>query len=122
MELFDDIKERFLDFIHENSKLTASIVGLFILLFVSAVFVIIIHSNKHTVERALLEETFKKGEDFFPPSQDSLTDDYYFSRITSENWSDSERDKWFTVPDEKNIKELGEANNRISNKILEAAP
>ena len=51
-----------------------------------------------------------------------MTDDYYFSRVTGEKWSNEERNRWFTIPDESNLYKLGEANDAISDAILEAAP
>ena len=45
-----------------------------------------------------------------------------FSRTTEEKWSQEETDKWFTVPTEKEIENLSNANDKIINSIVEAAP
>ncbi|MCR5623563.1 MAG: hypothetical protein K6G18_17125 [Treponema sp.] len=121
MELFDDAKERIRSFIEENSKLTATVIALFVLLVLGGLFALMF-GGRIRAKKKLPAEDFTKREDFFPPQQASLTDDYYFSRVTGEKWSNEERDRWFTVPDEQNIKKLGEANDAISDKILEAAP
>lgn len=121
MKLFDEAKERIRNFIEENSKLTATVIALFVLLVVLGLFALMF-GGRIRAKKALPAEDFTKREEFFPPQQAALTDDYYFSRVTGEKWSNEERDRWFTLPDEQNLKKLGEANDDISDKILEAAP
>ncbi len=122
MDLFDNAKERIRIFVEENSKLTATVIGLFVLLVVGALFALAFQGGKDKQKKKLPEEHFVKREEFFPPQQASLTDDYYFSRVTGEKWSNEERNRWFTIPDESNLNRLGEANDAISDAILEAAP
>lgn len=121
MELFDDAKEKIRIFIEENSKLTATVIALFVLLVVLGLFALAF-GGRIRAKKKLPAENFTKREEFFPPQQAALTDDYYFSRVTGEKWSNEERDRWFTLPDEQNLKKLGEANDSISDTILEAAP
>lgn len=61
-------------------------------------------------------------EDFFPPKEDSLTEDYYFSREQNATWSKDEFDRWFSVPSKENVEALGKSNEKIANEILGAAP
>ncbi len=122
-EILENIKENVKDFVKENSKLTIAIISLFVFLCISAVFVLIFHGkSKNSKKIELPKETFTKREEFIQPSQPSLTNDYYFSRITEESWTDEEADRWFSIPNESNIDELGKANDIIINKITEAAP
>ena len=121
MELIDSVRERIRTFVEENSKLTATIIALLVLLAVGGLFALVFQGSRRPGKK-LPTENFTKREEFFPPQQAALTDDYYFSRVTGEKWSNEERDRWFTVPDESNLKKLGEANDAISDKILEAAP
>ena len=122
MDLFDNAKERIRTFVEENSKLTATVIGLFVLLVIGGLFALVFGGGRIRKQKALPAENFIKREEFFPPQQASMTDEYYFSRITGEKWSNEERDRWFTVPDESNLHKLGEANDAISDAILEAAP
>ena len=122
MDLFDNVQERIRTFVEENSKLTATVIGLFILLVVGGLFALVFGGGRVRKQKALPAENFVKREEFFPPQQASMTDDYYFSRVTGEKWSNEERNRWFTVPDESNLYKLGEANDAISDAILEAAP
>ena len=65
---------------------------------------------------------FSAVEDFFPPKEDSLTEDYYFSREQNATWSKDEFDRWFSVPSKENVEALGKSNEKIANEILGAAP
>ncbi len=122
MEVFESAKEKIRTFVEENSKLTATVIALFVLLVVGGLFALAFQGGRGKKAKKLPVEDFTKREDFFPPQQASLTDDYYFSRVSGEKWSNEERDRWFTVPDESNLKKLGEANDAITDTILEAAP
>ena len=52
----------------------------------------------------------------------TLTEDYYFSRVTDDKWDAEETDRWFSRPDTSNINELGNANNALVDELLGAAP
>ena len=122
MEAFDSAKEKIQTFIEENSRLTATVIALFVLLVLGGLLALAFQRSRDKKPRTLPREDFTKREEFFPPQQAALTDDYYFSRVSGEKWSNEERDRWFTVPDESNLKKLGEANDAITDTILEAAP
>ncbi|HBG66873.1 MAG TPA: hypothetical protein DDW78_10430 [Treponema sp.] len=124
MELIDNVKDSIQNFIEENSKLTAAIIAIFLLLIVSGTAVLLLRGKTGTGGRSvrLPPETFTETEEFLKPEQVNLTEDYYFSRISPDNWSDAERERWFTPPDEQNMQELGKANDKIIDTILEAAP
>lgn len=87
MELFDNAKERIRAFIEENSKLTATVIALFVLLVLGGLFALIF-GGRIRPKKKLPAENFTKREEFFPPQQAALTDDYYFSRVTGEKWRD----------------------------------
>ncbi len=122
MEVFESAKEKIRTFVEENSKLTATVIAVFVFLVLGGLFALVFQGGRSKKIKKLPDENFIKREDFFPPQQASLTDEYYFSRISGEKWSNEERDRWFTVPDESNLKKLGEANEAITDTILEAAP
>lgn len=124
-EVIENIKEKVKDFIENNTKLTVTLVSIFIFLCVSGTLVSIFHRGSNSKTKAkinLPKENFTLRGDFFTPSEVSLTDDYYFSRQTEEKWSETEIDRWFTTPNEESLKKLGEANDGIAKKITEAAP
>ena len=65
---------------------------------------------------------FSAVEDFFKPKKENLTEEYYFTREQSSQWTDEEFDRWFTVPTNETVEELGKANNKVTEEILGAAP
>ena len=123
MNFFEIIKENLQNFLRENTKITA---GITILLVALAVFAFAsgIFQEKKKQETFVFPEQipFSAVEDFFPPKEDSLTEDYYFSREQNSTWSKDEFDRWFSVPSKENVEALGKSNEKIANEILGAAP
>lgn len=123
MNFFEIVKENLQNFLRENTKITA---GITILLVVLAVFAFAsgIFQEKKKQEIFVFPEQipFSAVEDFFPPKDDSLTEDYYFSREQNSTWSKDEFDRWFSVPSKENVEALGKSNEKIANEILGAAP
>lgn len=123
MNFFEIVKENLQNFLRENTKITA---GITILLVVLAVFAFAsgIFQEKKKQEIFVFPEQipFSTVEDFFPPKGDSLTEDYYFSREQNSTWSKDEFDRWFSVPSKENVEALGKSNEKIANEILGAAP
>ncbi len=123
MNFFKIVKENLQNFLRENTKIT---VGITILLVALAVFAFAsgIFQEKKKQEIFVFPEQipFSAVEDFFPPKEDSLTEDYYFSREQNSTWSKDEFDRWFSVPSKENVEALGKSNEKIANEILGAAP
>ncbi|MGN0755366.1 hypothetical protein [uncultured Treponema sp.] len=123
MNFFEIVKENLQNFLRANTKITA---GITILLVVLAVFAFAsgIFQEKKKQEIFVFPEQipFSAVEDFFPPKDDSLTEDYYFSREQNSTWSKDEFDRWFSVPSKENVEALGKSNEKIANEILGAAP
>lgn len=123
MNFFEIVKENLQNFLRENTKITA---GITILLVVLAVFAFVsgIFQEKKKQEIFVFPEQipFSAVEDFFPPKDDSLTEDYYFSREQNSTWSKDEFYRWFSVPSKENVEALGKSNEKIANEILGAAP
>lgn len=124
MEIIDNIKANAEDFIEKNSKLTVAIICILIFLSLTAIFILLgsIGNGKPVKKIELPEEVFSKKEEFLPPADIKMTEDYYFSRITEDTWSDEELNRWFSVPNDSNMKALEDANDTLINKITEAAP
>ena len=123
MNFFENIKKNLQNFLRENTKITT---GITILLIALAVFAFAsgIFQEKKKQETFVFPEQipFSAVEDFFPPKEDSLTEDYYFSREQNATWSKDEFDRWFSVPSKENVESLGKSNEKIANEILGAAP
>ena len=123
MNFFENIKKNLQNFLRENTKITT---GITILLIALAVFAfasgIFQKKKKQDIFIFPKQIPFSAVEDFLPPKEDSLTEDYYFSREQNATWSKDEFDRWFSVPSKENVEALGKSNEKIANEILGAAP
>lgn len=125
MEIIDNIKTNIEDFIKQNSKITFVILCIFIFLSLASIFILIGNGNiknGKTKYAELPEEVFSKKEEFLPPADIKMTEDYYFSRITEDKWTEDELNRWFSMPNDTNLKALEDANDKLIDKITEAAP
>jgi len=126
MEVLDNLRRRFGDFIRNNSKLTLTIIFT-LTAFVAAALVIVLYETAH-LPKPLKKSDIKQQHDFiqtdsfFVPDEKPVIEDYYFSRDEKEKWTEEETDRWFTVPDSRWVESLSEANRQKVNKILGAAP
>ncbi|MDR1785600.1 MAG: hypothetical protein LBR23_03950 [Spirochaetaceae bacterium] len=57
-----------------------------------------------------------------PPAQYAFPDDYRLFRPRRDRWTREEAQEWFTSPDGPMLEQLHEANTRIIDTLLEAAP
>ena len=123
MNFFDIIKENLQNFLRKNTKITAGTTILLVLLAIFAFASGIFQEKKKQAVFVFPEQIpFSAVDDFFPPKEDSLTEDYYFSREQNSTWSKDEFDRWFSVPSKENVEALGKSNEKIANEILGAAP
>lgn|SRR5574344_108000 len=56
------------------------------------------------------------------PKGPAVPDDYITSRKTPEKWNEDDVEKWFTLPDNHEVKKLGESNDKIIDEIIGDAP
>lgn len=56
------------------------------------------------------------------PDGPAVPNGYVTSRQTEKHWSDEDVEQWFTEPDREEVEKLGDANDRIINEIIGAAP
>ena len=113
--------EEIRDFLAENRKRTIAICALLIFMALSAV--ILLMQTMPSAKRAQTEQ--KKlvlTEELMPPLGPEVPDGYGTSREPREKWTEEEAAEWFTMPDEIELKKLGDANDRIINDITGAAP
>ena len=125
MEALERIKDKVQNFLQENTKLTVAVCAI-LLSFAAIAFVMGMFSQppKKAKNKVVLPEAipFSAVEDFFKPKKENLTEEYYFTREQSSQWTDEEFDRWFTVPTNETVEELGKANNKVTEEILAAAP
>ncbi|WP_407397319.1 hypothetical protein [Treponema sp.] len=125
MQALDNIKERVQNFLQENTKLTVAVSAILVSFAVLAFIVgAISEPKKKKPEKNFFPDSipYSAVEEFFEPQKENLTEDYYFTREQKSQWSDEEFDRWFTVPDNSTVEELGKANEKVADEILGAAP
>lgn len=127
MSIKEKLKEKFDNFKEELSyKLEGASKSVFIALgclFLLIILLLLLLINQCTTPpRVKIMETFEIKDDYVFPESINMTDDYYFSREDKDSWSQEEVDEWFKEPDYESIKELSDANNKIINDIIGAAP
>jgi len=122
MDFLDNIKDAYTNLTEKTSRLAVTILGIILLLFVSALIVLGVHSCNQKKVGDVKREEFKTEDDFIPPSNIKLTEDYYFSREQKESWNQEEIEKWFSNPNKVNMNELKQANDALVDEIIGAAP
>lgn len=120
------IKTAVADFMSRTSRITITIIAILVILTVSALVVLLAQPKSKAQTKTVVEPSivtdFKTEDDFIPPEGIKLTEDYYFSRVTNDTWSREEVDRWFTLPNEAALDELGRANDALVEEIVGAAP
>ena len=73
-------------------------------------------------EAQLPENEYEITEYFYSPSSPEISDDYMYSRVPKQKWSEEEVNEHITLPTEKMLDELKSANDKLIKDILEASP
>lgn|SRR5574344_802781 len=124
MQQIDEVVDTVKKFVSEKGKLTVTLCAILIVLFVSAVIVGIVQCANRPQKRVTIPEveTAVSTDDMLKPAYGSLTEDYYFSRISGNKWTDEEVERWYTKPSEYEVDKLESANDALVNTITGAAP
>ena len=125
LETLQDAKDNVTDFVQENAKVTVAIVGILIVLSISALLLVLSRNEGGKKEETVVlpqVQPYHAAGEFFPPQKEALTESYYFSRDEGFEWSEEEFDKWFTLPTQETVEDLGKANHKAADEILGAAP
>jgi hypothetical protein len=56
------------------------------------------------------------------PDGPAVPNGYITSRTPAKSWTEKDIEQWFTEPDKEEVEKLGDANDRIINEIIGAAP
>lgn len=119
---YNSLKEKFSTFYEENQKLTYLIAALIIVILICLILLITTAEKPGKKNRKLSEQQLELSEPLFIPNGPALPKDYTSSRKTKEKWTEEEAEPWFTIPDEKQVESLGQANDSLINEMIGAAP
>ncbi len=118
---FEDLKDTFSDLARKKPLLIAFIC-IVVFLFLAGLVILMIQTapvKKTAVREA---EPFTQDAPVLIPDAPDIEKEYYPNRITENQWSKEEINRWFTFPEEETMKELEKANDKIANDISDAAP
>lgn len=93
-----------------------------ILLFLVVILILIMCLSPKKEEAQLPENEYEITEYFYSPSSPEISDDYMYSRVPKQKWSEEEANEHITLPTEKMLDELKAANDKLIKDILEASP
>lgn len=122
MEFLDNILDKIRDVFVENTKLLIVVVSGLLFVLIGSVCLAVVECTESKKRPSTAEETYNPTDSFVPPKADAMLDDYYFSRETSDSWSQEEIDEWFTKIDEDAVDSLSKSNDNIINEIIGVAP
>lgn len=112
------------EFVSQKGRFAFVASAILVILFISAMIVSIAQCGTKSKKTKTFEtkEPDISVENLVPPSSSAISNDYYFSRVPNDEWSDDEVEKWFTEPSQKEVDELGSANEALVQSITEASP
>ena len=120
-EKLSPLTEKLREFYEENKLLSYIIMGLVALLLLCIILLIAMSGKKkepEVVPGTVLELT----EPLVIPDGPELPKDYTASRTPKDKWSEEDAQEWFTIPSQKEIDSLSNANDNLINEITGAAP
>lgn len=119
---FQELLDNLRDFLEENRKMAVIVCsGLCLLMMLMLIAICIQNSSKkklsvHEEKKLVLDQPL------LIPDGPTVPKGYITSRKTEKNWSDNQIEEWFTLPDAGEVEKLSQANDRIINEIIGAAP
>ena len=118
---FDDLKDSISDFTQKKPLLVA-IICIVVFLFFAGLIILMIQTTPVKKTEFKEAEPFTQDAPVLIPDSPDIEKEYYPNRITENQWSQEEINKWFTYPEEETMKELEKANDKIVDDITGAAP
>lgn len=111
------------DFFSDTTKKIIFICALLVFMVICALLVFVAGGKHKEAKRMPLEQRkINADSPLLVPAGPEVPDEYITSRITEKNWSESEVNEWFSVPDGEKVERLGESNDRMIDEIIGAAP
>ncbi len=119
---FSTTKQTVIEFIQKKSQTTKIVflLGAALLFFILLLVSFKISSKKKKSNSSTLLELHNDQPILFPRIS-GLDEHYKITRKEKPVWDTKEADKWFKVPDEKDIKKLEKTNDKIISSIIEGA-
>ena len=105
----------------EDNKKKVLFVVFGILLVLIIILIFILCSSPK--EKELLPKVNYEITDYlYSPTSPEISSDYMFSRTPKKSWTEEEANNYITLPTEKMLDDLQNANDKLIKDILEASP
>ena len=120
--LQDKIDQIQLKLSDDESRNKILIISFGILIFLLILLILILCFSSKGDEKTIQKKDYEITEYFYSPSSPEISDDYMYSRVPKQKWSEEEANEHITLPTEKMLDELKSANDKLIKDILEASP
>lgn len=126
MKILETLQEKIeqiqLSLSEDENRKKVLIMAFGILIFLLIILILIMCLSPKKEEAQLPENEYEITEYFYSPSSPEISDDYMYSRVPKQKWSEEEANEHITLPTEKMLDELKAANDKLIKDILEASP
>ena len=126
MKILETLQEKIeqiqLSLSEDENRKKVLIIAFGILIFLLIILILIMCLSQKNEEADLPENEYEITEYFYSPSSPEISDDYMYSRVPKQKWSEEEANEHITLPTEKMLDELKSANDKLIKDILEASP
>lgn len=112
------------DLIDENRKIALAIAGglIAVLILILTLMIVSDQKNKALKKTAIDPKKLVIDQPLLVPDGPAVPNGYITSRTPAKSWTEKDIEQWFTEPDKEEVEKLGDANDRIINEIIGAAP
>lgn len=126
MKILETLQEKIeqiqLSLSEDENRKKVLIIAFGILIFLLIILILIMCLSQKNEEADFPENEYEITEYFYSPSSPEISDDYMYSRVPKQKWSEEEANEHITLPTEKMLDELKSANDKLIKDILEASP
>lgn len=112
------------DLIDENRKIALAIAGglIAVLILILTLMIVSDQKSKALKKTAIDPKKLVIDQPLLIPDGPAVPNGYITSRTPAKSWTEKDIEQWFTEPDKEEVEKLGDANDRIINEIIGAAP
>lgn len=112
------------DLIDENRKIALAIAGglIAVLILILTLMIVSDQKSKALKKTAIDPKKLVIDQPLLVPDGPAVPNGYITSRTPTKSWTEKDIEQWFTEPDKEEVEKLGDANDRIINEIIGAAP
>ena len=112
------------DLIDENRKIALAIAGglIAVLILMLTLMIVSDQKSKALKKTAIDPKKLVIDQPLLIPDGPAVPNGYITSRTPAKSWTEKDIEQWFTEPDKEEVEKLGDANDRIINEIIGAAP